>query len=50
MIVLGSLSALGYGPLADVKILGMQFLDFFAFLTNTVMMPVAAIASCLLVS
>ena len=50
MIVLGSLSALGYGPLADVKILGMQFLDFFDFLTNTVMMPVAAIATCLLVS
>ena len=29
MIALGSLSALGYGPLAGVKIIGMQFLDFF---------------------
>ena len=27
MLVLGSLSALGYGSLADVKIIGMQFLD-----------------------
>ena len=49
-IVLGSLSALGYGPLADVTIIGMQFLDFFDFLTNTVMMPIAAIATCLLIS
>ena len=29
---------------------GMQFLDFFDFLTNSVMMPIAAIAICLLVS
>lgn len=50
MLVLGSLSSLGYGPLASVTIIGMQFLDFFDFLTNSVMMPIAAIATCLLVS
>ena len=50
MLALGSLSALGYGPLAGVTVFGMQFLDFFDFLTNSVMMPVAAIATCLLVS
>ncbi len=50
MITLGSLSALGYGPLAGVKIIGMQFLDFFDFLTNSVMMPIAAFTTCLLVS
>ena len=50
MVLLGSLSSLGYGPLASVTLLGMQFLDFFDFLTNSVMMPVAAIASCILVS
>ena len=50
MVILGSLSSLGYGPLAFVKIIGMQFLDFFDFLTNSVMMPIAAIATCLLVS
>lgn len=50
MLVLGSLSALGYGPLASVTVFGMQFLDFFDFLTNSVMMPIAAIAICLLVS
>ena len=50
MVVLGTLSSLGYGPLGFVKIIGMQFLDFFDFLTNSVMMPIAAIATCLLVS
>ena len=50
MITLGSLSSLGYGPLANVTVLGMQFLDFFDFLTNSVMMPIAAISICLLVS
>ena len=50
MIALGSLSALGYGPLSEVKIIGMQFLDFFDFLTNSVMMPIAAFATCMLVT
>ena len=50
MLCLGSLSCLGYGPLANVTVIGMQFLDFFDFLTNSVMMPIAAIATCLLVS
>ena len=50
MLLLGTLSCLGYGPLADVTVIGMQFLDFFDFLTNSVMMPIAAIATCLLVS
>ena len=50
IVSLGTLSALGYGPLAEVTIIGMQFLDFFDFLTNSVMMPIAAIASCILVS
>ena len=49
MIALGSLSSLGYGPLANVKIIGMPFLDF-DFLTNSVMIPIAAIATYLFVS
>ena len=50
MIALGSLSSLGYGPLAGIKIIGMQFLDFFDFLTNSVMMPIAAMLTSLFVS
>ena len=37
-------------PLANIKILGMPFLDFFDFITNSVMMPIAAMFICLLVS
>ena len=50
MIILGTLSCLGYGPLADVTIIGMQFLDFFDFLTNSIMMPIAALCICLFVT
>ena len=50
MIALGSLSSLGYVPLVGIKIIGMQFLDFFDFLTNSVMMPIAAMLTSLFVS
>ena len=49
MMLVGSASSLGYGALDFVKIFGMAFLDFFDFLTNSVMMPVAAFSSCILV-
>ena len=32
-----------------VKIFGMAFLDFFDFLTNSIMMPLAALATCILI-
>jgi len=50
MIVLGTLSSLGYGPLAMIQIIGMAFLDFSDFITNTIMMPIAAICICILVT
>ena len=50
MLGLGTLSCMGYGPLSWVKLIGMQFLDFFDFMTNSVMMPIAAFATCLLIS
>ena len=50
MLVLGTLSCLGYGPLSFITLIGMPFLDFFDFLTNSVMMPIAALAICLLVT
>ena len=48
--ILGTLSCLGYRPLSFVKIIGMQFLDFFDFLTNSVMMPIAALMTSLFVT
>lgn len=49
IVALGTLSSLGYGPLSFIEIIGMSFLDFFDFLTNSVMMPIAAIFTCLFV-
>lgn len=49
MTILGSLSSLGFGPLSFVQILGMDFLDFFDFITNSVMMPIGAISTCILI-
>ena len=47
---LGTLNSLGYSSLGFVKIFGMQILDFFDFATNSVMMPIAAFALCILVA
>lgn len=49
MVVLGSLSSLGYSGLSFVHIFGMEILDFFDFLTNSLMMPVAAFATCMFI-
>ena len=46
---LGAASVLGFGPLDFVKIFGMSILDFFDFLTNSIMMPIAAIFTCMLI-
>ncbi len=48
-IVLGLPSCLGSGVLANVKIIGMQFLDFFDFISNSVIMPIVALITCILV-
>ena len=55
IMFLSVFSALGYGPWAHVKLHvfpgdeGMQFLDYFDFITNSVLMPVVAIATCVFV-
>lgn len=49
MLVFGSASAMGFGVWDFVTILGMSVLDFLDFLTNSVMMPVAAFATCILI-
>ena len=49
MVVLGSLSSLGYSGLSFVHIFGMDILDTFDFLTNSLMMPVAAFCICVFI-
>ena len=49
LVALGTLSCLGFNALSHIAPLGMDILSFFDFMTNSVMMPVAAAAICLLV-
>ena len=49
IIGLGLLSCLGYGPLGAVEIIGMQFLDFFDFISNSILMPIVAILTCIFI-
>jgi len=48
-VVLGLLSTLGYGLLGNIKIIGLQFLDFFDFISNSVLMPIVAFLTCIFV-
>lgn len=49
VLIVGILSCLGYGPWASVQILGMAFLDFFDFISNSVLMPIVALLTCILI-
>lgn len=48
-ILLGVPSSLGNGLWANIQILGMDFLTFFDYLSNSVLMPIVALASCVLI-
>ncbi len=48
-VALGLPSCLGYGVLSDVTVFGMAFLDFFDFTSNSVLMPIVALVTCILV-
>ncbi len=51
VFALGSLSCYGYGGgiIGSIQPLGMAFLDFFDFLSNSVIMPVVAFLTCILI-
>ncbi len=48
-ILLGIPSSLGNGIWADIKIIGMDFLSFFDFASNSVLMPIVAFCTCIFV-
>lgn len=48
--LLGVPSALGYSAWSGVTILGMQFLDFFDFASNNLLMPIVAFITCIFVT
>ena len=49
MLLLGIPISLGYGVVGWIQPLGMTLLDFFDFVTNSCMMPVAALSTVLLI-
>ena len=49
VILMGIPSSLGYNVWGEVKILGLQFLDFFDFISNSLIMPIIAIITCIFV-
>lgn len=46
--ILGIPSALGFGVLGNVTPLGMDFLTFFDYISNNVLMPIVALCTCIL--
>jgi NSS family neurotransmitter:Na+ symporter len=49
-VLLGVPSSLGYSSWSEFTILGMQILDFFDFITNSIMMPVVAFVTAIFVA
>ncbi len=48
-VILGVPSSMGNGAWAHIKIIGMDFLTFFDFLSNSVLMPIVALGTCILI-
>lgn len=46
LFVVGAFVSLGFGVLSFIQIIGMGLLDFFDFLSNSVLMPIVAILTC----
>ena len=49
VILFGLLSLFGYSIWSEVKIIGMQFLDFFDFISNSILIPVVAFFTCIFI-
>ena len=47
--IIGIPSSLGNGIWANIKIMGMDFLTFFDFITNSVLMPIIALLTCIFI-
>jgi len=48
-LVLGAITSLGNGVLSHVTILGMDFLTFFDYFSNSVLMPIVALGTCIMI-
>ena len=48
-VILGLPSSLGFGVLSNITVAGMSILDMFDFLTNSVLMPIVALLTCIFI-
>jgi NSS family neurotransmitter:Na+ symporter len=48
-LIMGIPSSLGNGIWSNVKILGMDFLTFFDFISNSLLLPIVAFFTCLMI-
>lgn len=48
-LAMGIPASLGNGLWSQIKILGMDFLSFFDFVSNSVLMPIVALCTCILI-
>ena len=48
-LIVGGVISLGFGPLSFIQIIGMGLLDFFDFISNSVLMPIVAMLTCIFV-
>lgn len=48
-VLIGIPSSLGFGVWGGIQILGMSILDFFDFISNSVIMPIVAFLTCIFV-
>ena len=48
-LLLGIPSSLGNGVWSNIKLIGMDFLSFFDFISNSVLMPIVALLTCIFI-
>lgn len=48
-LIVGGLISLGFGPLSFIQIIGLGLLDFFDFISNSVLMPIVALLTCVFI-
>jgi len=47
VIITGAVISLGFGPFSFIQIIGLGLLDFFDFISNSVLMPIVALLTCI---
>lgn len=48
-LILGAFSSLGFGVLSNITVAGMSILDMFDFISNSVLMPVVSLLTCIFI-